>query len=463
MRLALLLAAALAVSPLPAAAQNGREGAAALPVAERARALTLEEAEGLLLERNLAVLAARRGVDIARALRLVASSPPPPEVSLGSTVMEIRERQRGGPEPPRGFSPANNIQLGLTAVIERGGKRELRTRLAEENIGVAEAQVLDALRGQMLQLRQAFIAGLAARANFEVALAVRGTLDRTEAILRRQVQDGARAEVELLTFQASRPAFEAEVSQAALAYAGAVAQVAVALALDAAQPAPRAARGAALPALPLDLRGRLDRTPALGLTRAELAEAVQNRADVVAAARLARAGAANTSLAEAARRRDVTVNGGWSRSRLAQDLPEAASPLAATNQFTLSLSVPIFTQRIVEGNIGVAQGQQAQAEAQARAALLQARAEFATAWAGYEQSRALLSLYTGGALARAEQAWRSVEAAYQAGGRSLLEVLEALRTLNETRRAANEARAAYLTALAKLEAASGVAGISPRL
>ena len=66
-------------------------------------------------------------------------------------------------------------------------------------------------------------------------------------------------------------------------------------------------------------------------------------------------------------------------------------------------------------------------------------------------------------MARAEAAYRSAEQAYTAGGSSLLEVLDALRTLNATRLAANVARTNYLVALAQLEQATGVSGVSPRL
>jgi outer membrane protein TolC len=168
-------------------------------------------------------------------------------------------------------------------------------------------------------------------------------------------------------------------------------------------------------------------------------------------------------LADASRSRDVTVNGSWGRSRLSQDLPNSSDQLNAVNSFGIQLSVPIFTQRIVEGNVGVATAQAGQAEAQARATLLQARADFAAAWAGYEQSRALLNLFNGGALNRAEDAYRSTEQAYLAGGRSLIDVLDALRTLNATRIQANQARYAYLLALAQLELATGTSGIAPRL
>jgi outer membrane protein TolC len=215
-----------------------------------------------------------------------------------------------------------------------------------------------------------------------------------------------------------------------------------------------------------DLRGRFDGVPGdLGVAREELAAAVASRADVVAAQRQAGAAAANRALAEAGRSRDVQLDTSWGRSRLQQDLPDSAGGARVTgvNQVGLGVSIPIFTGRIVEGNIGVAQAQQAQADLGARAALLAARAEFAASWAAWEQARALHALYAGGALARAEEAYRSTEQAYAAGGRTLLDVLDALRTLNQTRLAANQARHAALLALAALEQATGVSGLAPRL
>ena len=456
---------------------------AAMPLAPGTQVMTLDAAERLLVDRNLSVIAARRGVDAARAQRLVSSSLPPPTVSVGNTFAQFNETGRPGPGARPGapgpgairgarfLGPDNNIQVGLTVLVELGGKRTLRTRLAEENIGAAEALVLDAMRNQLYTLRQNFYAALGARANLEVALANRAGLDRTEALLRRQLRDGAIPEGDLLRFQASRVAFEADVTTNAQAYAAAVAQIAVALAADAADFRPttpaRAAPAdlvrASLSAIAFDVRGAFNTLPDLGISRDELGEAVQNRPDVVAALRQASAAGANVALAEAARWRDVTVNAGAGRTRLSQNIPNSPYPLDANSQFSFQLSVPIFTRRIVEGNVGVASGQAGQADANARAALLQARADFATAWSAVEQSRALVRLYTTGALGRAEAAYRSAEQAYAAGGSSLLEVLDALRTLNATRVAANNARANYLTALAQLELATGVVGISPRL
>jgi outer membrane protein TolC len=490
--------AAARAQPPPAASPPGT---AALPLAARAGPLTLAEAERQLLERNLAVVAARRGVDAARAQRLVAASLPPPQVTVGGIVGQFTETAGGSLRGARLFAPTSNLQVGLAVLVERGGKRELRTRLAERQIEQAEALVLDALRTQLFQLRQLFLGALLARANLEVALGNRAALDRTEALLRRQLRDGAIPEGDLLRFQASRLPFEADVTQNAQAYAAGVAAVAALLAADPASfrpgagqpgalgldptppgapvPPPPGPRGRAgtppgpasaptavrtvLSPVAFDLRGRFDALPEPGIGRDALGAAVATRADVVAAARQAEAANANRLLAEAGRRRDVTLNGVYGRSRLSQDLPEARDRLQGVDSLGLSVSVPIFTGRIVQGNIGVAAAQAGQAEAAAQATLLQARAEFAAAWAAYEQARALVNLYAGGALARAEEAYRSTELAYLAGGRDLLDVLDALRTLNATRIGANAARHAYLLGLAALEQATGVSGLAPRL
>jgi outer membrane protein TolC len=507
-------------APQPMPPPTSPIGTAPLPIGKGAAPLTLEQAEQLLVQHNLTLIAARRGIDLAWAQRLVNSSLPPPQVTVGNTYAQFNESNRNSFQGARFLSPSNNITAGISVLIERGGKRTLRTRVAEEQIGVAEAQVLDALRTQMFQLRQAFLGALLARANLEVALGNRASLDRTEALLRRQLKDGAIPEGDLLRFQASRLQYESDVTGNAQAYAAGIAAVAALLATDPGDFTPGAGQLAAMGITPptptvlgpvpvaspllvepyrrrrpgqppapspaaapttvqtilspvaFDVRGRFDSVPELGIGRDELAQGVATRPDVVAAARQASAAGQNRLLAEAARSRDVTLNTGWNRSRLSQNVPSgpggpgdpAGQPtLHANDQFGVNLSIPIFTARITEGNVGIASAQLGQAEAQARATLLQARADYAVGWASYEQSLALLRLYTSGALNRAEEAYRSVEAAYLAGGRSLLDVMDALRTLNTTRLQSNQARYAYLLALAQLEQASGVSGIAPRL
>ncbi|MCR0982163.1 TolC family protein [Roseomonas populi] len=463
--------AAPAPAPRPVPAPRPARAPSTVDIPIRAPALTLGEAEAMLLDRNLAVVAARRGVDITRAQRLVADTNPAGSLGYSQTTAQVNERSRfSGYNGGRYVSPLNNASVNLSFTIERGGKRELRRRLADQNISVAEAQVLDALRGQLFALRQAFIAALQARANLQVALANRGSLNGTEGLLSRQVRDGAIPEADLLRFQASRLPFEQDVANAAQAYAVAAAQVAALLGQDATRTSEAAARStgrdpvaAILAGMPFDLRGDFTNTPPLDMSRETLAGALPNRPDVLVATRNVSAADANTQLAEAARSRDLSVSGSVTRTELSQDLPESSRRLRANDTLGIGVSIPIFTSRITEGNIAVANAQRGQAQAQAQAALASAQADLAVAWATYVQARALLDLTTGAALRRAEEAYRSTEAAYLAGGRTLLDTLDALRTLNQTRVAANAARAAYLNALAGLEQAAGVEGIAPRL
>ena len=331
-------------------------GTLPLPVGQGAAPLTLAGAEQLLIDRNLAVIAARRGVDAARANRLVASSLPPPQVTVGNSFAQFNETQAGAIKGARFLSPSNNIVAGLQVLVERGGKRTLRTRVAEDQIGQAEAQVLDAVRTQLYTLRQAFLGALLARANLEVALGNRMSLDRTETLLRRQLRDGAIPEGDLLRFQASRLQFEPDVTNNAQAYAAGVAAVAALLSADPAAFQPGAGQVGALgiaPSIPgrwarqrpprataprgpasaptsvqtilspvaFDVRGRFNDVPQLGIGRDDLAKGIESRADVVAAQRQYAAANSNRLLAEAGRSRDVTLNGSWGRSRLSQDLP----------------------------------------------------------------------------------------------------------------------------------------------
>ncbi|MBR0659838.1 TolC family protein [Neoroseomonas oryzicola] len=459
-------------APAPEAAAPAAIPAPAVPAAQAPLpitlpSLTLAEAEALLLERNLALAAARRGVDVARAQVLVADTSPAPTIGYNQVVGQWSEQSRlSGQYGARGVSPLNNAQATFSVLIETGGKRELRTRVAREGVSAAEAQLLDTLRGEVFALRQAFFAGLEARANLQVALANRQALNETEGLLRRQVQQGQIPEADLLRFQASRLPFEQDLAAAAQAYVAAVAQVAVQLGTDATRQRPQGAShdplAPILAPLPFDLRGRLDARASEPPPREQLATAVANRPDVLAAARIAGAAAANARLAEAGRSRDVTLNASLGRTELSQDLPSGSRTAFASNQVGIGVSIPIFTRRLTDGTAAAATALQGQAEMQARLVLTQAQADVATAWASYLQARQLLTLTTAQALRRAEEAYQSTEAAYRAGGRTLLDVLDALRTLNATRVAANGARAQMLRALAGLEQASGVAGIAPR-
>jgi outer membrane protein TolC len=67
----------------------------AQPTVEVPRQLTLDRAEEILLQNNLAIIAARYGVDIAQAQRLTASVRPNPTLRLGGEQFNLNATDQG--------------------------------------------------------------------------------------------------------------------------------------------------------------------------------------------------------------------------------------------------------------------------------------------------------------------------------------------------------------------------------
>src|SRR6266853_496773 len=162
------------------------ESQSALP-----RRLTLVQAENLLIERNLTVLAARYQIDASRADRLIASYKPNPVLTIGAEQLPFYSPIRGSfprllsTNPDAGANPVYTLRVDK--IWERGGKRELRTSVADEQIKVSEAQMLDAVRTQMFQLRRAFTVATLARANLRLAQTSEQQYAQTQALTQVKV------------------------------------------------------------------------------------------------------------------------------------------------------------------------------------------------------------------------------------------------------------------------------------
>src|SRR5215813_4544753 len=143
---------------------------ASLPIPRR---ITLQQAENLLMDRNLTVLASKYQVDANRAARLISSYKPNPVVTIGAEQIPFASPIPGSvprfttTNPDAGANPVYTLRIDK--IWERGGKRELRTAAADEQIEASEAQMLDAIRTQLFQLRRAFTTAALARENLKLA------------------------------------------------------------------------------------------------------------------------------------------------------------------------------------------------------------------------------------------------------------------------------------------------------
>lgn len=188
----ILLLAALLLS-VSAAMASDPQSSATVP-----RRLTLPQAEDILIERNLTVLAARYQVDANRAARLIAGYKLNPVLTVGAEQVPFYSPLAGSyprfvkTNPDAGANPVYTLRIDT--VLERGGKRELRTAAAEEQLKASEAQLLDAVRTQQIQLRRAFTAATLAREksqtgrNNGAAVCEHGTPDASQSRSRRHCQ-----------------------------------------------------------------------------------------------------------------------------------------------------------------------------------------------------------------------------------------------------------------------------------
>ena len=224
----LAFTSAIAQAQFPSDSVMGSDQTA-IPASQSATRLSLRAATDLLIKNNLPVIAARYNVDILRAQRIAAGLRPNPTMTFSATQFAI----------PRVFhTPSDAVKTNneggaantaytveIDQLIERGGKRELRSQKADLSTKAAEAQVQDALRQQLFQLRQAFLTAVLAHENQRVALENLNHFNRTENLLFVQVKEGYSAGVDLKRVQLQRLQFQSDVATGGQSYQQAVRDV----------------------------------------------------------------------------------------------------------------------------------------------------------------------------------------------------------------------------------------------
>ncbi len=417
--------------------------------------LTLQRATDLLIANNLAVIAARFNVDILRAQRIAAGLKPRPTLTFSATQFALPEVFRN----PRNLIHSNTLSAANTTYLvevdqlfERGNKRNLRISQADANTRAAEAQVKDALRQQLFQLRQAFLTAVLARDNLRVAKENLNHFNQTERILFAQVREGYAAGVDLKRVQLQELQFQSDVTSAEQSYEQSVRDV---LNLIGKGDAPSLANNAqltgaaetpsTLPGLDGSLEvvdGSLEVIPTLLWIDDLRRMALANRPDIRAAELILEAAQKGVELAEAQRARDVTVGTQYSRT-------------GGDNTVGVVLSTPLTTRRFANSATAQATAARLQAEAQLRLTRTQALTEVEKAFTAYHISRERLRLFTSNALNLAADVRRIEEIAYRDGAKGLLDYLDAQRTYNQTQFAYNQARFDFLLSLYQLEFATG--------
>jgi cobalt-zinc-cadmium efflux system outer membrane protein len=407
-------------------------GAAAAAQAPTAGALTLADAEKMLAERSLAVAQSRYQLDAAKALRLIAGYKPNPTIQVGAEQFPFASPASSS--VPRFWSSDQNAAaqptytVQFTKLFERGGKRELREQQADATVQAAEFQILDTLRTQLFQLRQAFASAVVARDNLTLAQSIVTQYDRMVDLTAVKVQAGDLPPVESARVRAGRLQFAQAAIDARNSYELATRDV-----LNLLNLAPGEARA---------ITGDFADVPVAKSLSDLQAMSLEHRPDVQLARRNLAAAASGLNLAQAQRTRDVAITGEY--QRVGEDHTVGAL-----------MQIPVFLYNNQRAGVTQADAQRHAAEASEHLVERQALTDVEKAYQSYLSAQQTLALYNAENLAQVRHLQEVAEFTFRQGGTSLFELLEIQRNTQQTLMAYNQARASYQVALWQLEAAVG--------
>lgn len=439
--------------------------------------LTLSDAENLLLERNLAITSARYQIDATRAARLIASYKPNPVITIGAEQFVLSHQLFSNLANTSQLASQSTYTFRVDKIVERGGKRQLRIEQADFLTKATEAQMLDAMRQQLFQLRQAFTTATLARENLLLAQTINKQYEQTEKLTAIKVENGDLPALELYRVRSGKLQYQQQVLQANNAYQQSVHDVLNLLgakvedinstldsndqqALDDTQDNTQSGESAQLAiknvsqkqdvlmmenplkTAPLEILGTFSDRPILK-SIAELRQiALDARPDVIAARDNLSAAEAALRLAKAQRTRDIDI--GYEYQRVGSD-----------NTTGVVVQFPIFVYNNQQAGITQAQAQYKTAETQFHQVEHQVITDVEKAYQAYLIAKQSLDLYNSDNLVQVEKLHGIVAYSYREGAISLFELLDAQRTYNQALTAYNQARADYQMSLWQLEQAIG--------
>jgi cobalt-zinc-cadmium efflux system outer membrane protein len=397
--------------------------------------ITFEDYVTQVLRSNLALAIEKSHVDLSKAAVTSAKVTPDWSVDAGLPAVDISNQ--GQP---------TNFSTGLNIPIELGGKRGKRVHAALADLSTAGFDYEDTVRQLRETAASAFIACLSARDILQSSYKSLGQFDRIVEVNEQRVRVGDIGDIELMQSRVDRDQFQigvisaqADVYSADLALAQ---QLGEADKLSAQMPVPT---------------GHLEISVRTFDPDALVASALQKRSDVLSRQRAVHAAGLRIELAQANLVPDLGVSGSYSHT--GTGTAGFVQPPDNTLGASLSLNLP-FSRWRHQGELEAARASRTEAELQLRSAQIRVESEVRDAYSRYQASVQRLKLYQGGVLKEADRVLEGRLYAYQRGGATLLEVIDAQRTSANIYLAYSQALADHANALVTLEAAAAMWDVS---
>jgi len=378
--------------------------------------LRFQEYLDMVEQRNLELAGQREALTAARAGIGIAGLRPDPEFTWEASREQVRAHH------PRPVSRGPTVSWTL----ETGGKRGARLRLAHSELAVASANQRTVLHQVYSDAASAFADACHSHAVLERKEQTLAALDGTVRANQTRHRLGDIGGVELLQSRLERDRFQAEVIQARAEAEAARLALSVPLGSDAVEVfgdrgydcafAPFAGGENLTELLPAAMQARDE----IQMARAEL-----QRSDD------------NAGLVRANRWLDPTLSVGVSSTRgYPAGLDQDGGIVDATpksRELTVSISIPIPLSRRNRGDLVQADAERAQVALALRQAERVADTEVRSAHRRFLAARENVARYRNGVLDDAQRALDGVRLSYRNGASSLLELLDAQRSADETR------------------------------
>lgn len=388
--------------------------------------ITLHQAIQFALMHNPSMSATRTAIPQSKAEEVTANLRPNPSLSWDAQFIPLFNPSALTPDTIDNFS---QFDIGLSYLFERGKKRQHRLVAAQDATAVTTSQVSDAERSLTFNVAQQFVGVLLAERSLDFAKRNLDSFENTVKISESRYKAGDISYGDYLKIKLQLLQFQLDVSSTSLARQQALVGL-------------RQLIGDESVPVDYDVSGSLDYKP-LKLNRDSLEHlALRLRPDLRAARQGVAAAQSDYALAKANGKRDITMSVSYNH-------------LAALNNasFFWNMDLPIFDRN--QGEIARTHAAITQAQDGEIAARQQVIADVRSAFDAVQSDAETTELYQSGYLKQARES-RDISAyAFQRGGASLLDLLDAERSYRAVELGYFQTLAAYQLALEQLREAVG--------
>jgi len=400
------------------------------PAPQPTQVWTWEQVKANFEIQNTNLMAGRLNIDELKAEEITAFLRPNPQLSL--TVDGTQIAPKDGKWQP--FAGTYEVP-GISQLFERRNKRHLRLQAAKEGTAVGTAQQDDLERNLLFNLRSAFVGVLQAKAVLHLAQDNLEYYDHVLDVSRTRYQAGDIAQIDLDRLELQRVQYESDLQTALVNLR--TTKINLLALLDDRRPVDS-----------FDVVGTYDFSEDLAALDEFRKNALDTRPDLRAALLSVKQAETNYKLAEANGSTDPTL-GTWYTHNASDNNP------LGTNTLGVSVSIPL---RIFDRNQGEKLRTKIDIERNEKlrqSAETQVYSDVDSAYALVNSNIALLKPYRRQYLTQAVRVRETVYFAYQHGGASLLDFLNAEADYRSVQLNYVNLIGSYLTAAAQLNLAVG--------